>query len=120
MLLAVIPAAPIATTAVSISVVPRNIVLGITSIIQDPTEVTDSSGKYYRPVSYIYFGMNGKTPIKWRVLDADKANDGTTSGMFLLSEYVLASGVKFNADSTKENANQYQGSDAQTWCRNFV
>lgn len=94
-----------------------------TSSIKDPTEVVDvedSSKKHYTPQSYIYFGMNGTTPIKWRVLDADKANDGTTDGMFLLSEYVLAKGIQFNADQNKANASQYQGSDAQAWCSNFA
>lgn len=45
-------------------------------------------GSYYVPNSYIYFGINSEnssTPIKWRVLDANTANAGTTSGMFLLS-----------------------------------
>ncbi len=46
--------------------------------ISDSTEVIDNN----KSVSYIYFGVNSgnsNTPIKWRVLDADKANDGTTS-----------------------------------------
>ena len=65
-----------------------------TSGIKDPTEVTEEDGEHYTPNSYIYFGVNSKnngTPIKWRVLDADKANDGATAGMFLLSEYLLES-----------------------------
>ena len=92
-----------------------------TSSISNPTKATeDDEGDYWVPNSYIYFGVNGansNTPIKWRVLDADKANDGTTDGMFLLSEYLLASGVKFNDIS---NENNYQGSAAQTWCNTFV
>ena len=90
--------------------------------ISDPAKVTvDGKGDYYTPNSYIYFGVNSgdnNTPIKWRVLDADTANDGKTSGMFLLSEYLLASGVYFNSDYTNNNA--YQGSDAQRWCSNFA
>lgn len=89
--------------------------------ISDPTEVEDGQGSYYAPNSYIYFGVNSgnsNTPIKWRVLDADKANDGTTSGMFLLSEYLLASGVKFNNNT--RDGNTYQGSAAQTWCSTFA
>ena len=93
-----------------------------TSGISDPTKTTVADrGNYYAPNSYVYFGVNSgdnNTPIKWRVLDADKANDGTTSGMFLLSEYLLASGVYFNSDSSKGNV--YQGSDAQTWCSTFA
>ena len=90
--------------------------------ISDPTEEeVDGQGSYYVPNSYIYFGVNSgnsSTPIKWRVLDADTANDGTTRGMFLLSEYLLASDVQFNSNYSKGNA--YQGSDAQTWCSSFV
>ena len=90
--------------------------------ISGPTEEEeDGKGSYYVPNSYIYFGVNSgnsSTPIKWRVLDADMANDGTTSGMFLLSEYLLASDVQFNSNVSKGNA--YQGSDAQTWCSSFA
>ena len=90
--------------------------------ISGPTEEEEEGkGSYYIPNSYIYFGVNSgnsSTPIKWRVLDADTANDGTTSGMFLLSEYLLASDVQFNSNYSKGNA--YQGSDAQTWCSSFV
>lgn len=98
----------------------RSIRLG-TSGISDPTEVidqNDSNKKSYSPNSYIYFGSYNNTPIKWRVLDANKANDGTTSGMFLLSEYLLASDVVFNWSSPKKNV--YQGSDAQGWCIGFA
>lgn len=94
----------------------RSIRLG-TSGIKDPTEVidqNDSNKKSYSPNSYIYFGSYNNTPIKWRVLDADKANDGTTNGMFLLSEYLLQSGVTFAFDK-----NKYQGSLAQDWCKRF-
>ena len=90
--------------------------------ISGPTEEeVDGQGSYYVPNSYIYFGINSEnssTPIKWRVLDANTANAGTTSGMFLLSEYLLASDVQFNSNYSKGNA--YQGSDAQTWCSSFV
>lgn len=101
----------------------KSIRLG-TSGISDPTEVidqNDSNKKSYSPNSYIYFGVNSldnNRPIKWRVLDADKANDGTTSGMFLLSEYLLDSFIPFNSDINKGNV--YQGSDAQKWCKDFA
>ncbi len=89
--------------------------------ISGPTEVeVDGKGSYYAPSSYIYFGVNSgnnSTPIKWRVLDADKANDETTSGMFLLSEYLLASGVPFN---NTPDGNAYQGSKAQAWCSSIA
>ena len=101
----------------------RSIRLG-TSGISSPTEVidqNDSNKKSYSPNSYIYFGVNSldnNKPIKWRVLDADKANDGTTNGMFLLSEYLLDSFIPFNSDKNKGNV--YQGSDAQNWCTTFA
>ena len=101
----------------------RSIRLG-TSGISGPTKVidqNDSNKKSYSPNSYIYFGVNSldnNRPIKWRVLDADKANDGTTNGMFLLSEYLLASFIPFNSDINKGNV--YQGSDAQKWCTSFA
>ena len=98
----------------------RSIRLG-TSGISSPTEVidqNDSNKKSYSPNSYIYFGSYNNTPIKWRVLDASKANDGTTNGMFLLSEYLLASGSPFVWDTWKNNV--YQGSDAQGWCIGFA
>lgn len=88
----------------------KTIMLG-TSGIKDPTA---EGNTYYTPNSYIYFGVNGSEPIKWRVLDADKANDGTTSGMFLLSEHLLGS-TKFHGSS-----NVWQGSDAQKWCTDFA
>ena len=103
----------------------KTIMLG-TSGIKDPTENIDSRGKYYTPNSYIYSGKNGNTPIKWRVLDADKANNGSTDGMFLLSEHLLANGVQFEAawDSDdgdgQTNPNAWQYSDAQEWCSNFA
>lgn len=90
--------------------------------ISGPTEEEeDGKGSYYAPNSYIYFGVNSgnsSTPIKWRVLDADTANDGTTSGMFLLSEYLLASDVQFRYNESIDNA--YQGSAAQFWCGSFL
>ena len=97
-----------------------------TSGISDPTSTQDSSGTYYTPSDYVYFGVNGSDPIKWRVLDADKTNDGTTSGMFLLSEYLLDSGVVFesawNSDYNdgQTNPNEWQHSDAQNWCNTFA
>lgn len=95
--------------------------LGTGGISEPTEEEEDGKGSYYVPNSYIYFGVNSgnsSRPIKWRVLDADTANDGTTSGMFLLSEYLLASDVYFNRDYSKGTT--YQGSDAQTWCSSFA
>ena len=97
-----------------------------TSGISDSTSMQNSSGTYYTPSDYVYFGVKGNDPIKWRVLDADKTNDGTTSGMFLLSEYLLDSGVVFesawNSDDNdgQTNPNEWQHSDAQNWCSTFA
>ncbi len=93
-----------------------------TGVIIDPTATTNNVGTYHTPNSYIYFGVNSdnnNTPIKWRVLDANKANDGTTAGMFLLSEYLLASGVTFRSDAYSR-PRSYQGSSAQAWCHAFA
>lgn len=95
----------------------RSIRLG-TSGISSPSKSSSYNGITYNPNSYIYFGAYNNTPIKWRVLDANKTNAGTTNGMFLLSEYLLASDVVFNWSSPKKNV--YQGSDAQGWCIGFA
>lgn len=77
---------------------------------------------------YIYFGTfpQGDTtkpseasnrPVRWRVLD-DQTNTGE-AGFFLLSNDILGDGVSTRAVSFDESSNQWQGSDAQTWCQNF-
>ena len=95
----------------------KSIRLG-TSGISSPRVNTVRDKVVHIPNSYIYFGTYNNTPIKWRVLDASKANDGTTNGMFLLSEYLLASDLAFNWVVSKNNV--YQGSDAQGWCIGFA
>ena len=118
----------------------KAIQLGAGGIV-GPSKVTQGNDTHYNytPNSYVWFGANGAPgkPIKWRVLDAAKANDGRTAGMFLLSEHLLASGVSFQASyhyvSTEYHkgadpgdhtdcvaANVYQGSDAQEWCKGFA
>ncbi|MBR5390568.1 MAG: S-layer homology domain-containing protein [Clostridia bacterium] len=110
-------------------------------VLVGPEEKTTNEGKYYTPNSYVWFGVNGaaENPIKWRVLDAEKANDGETAGAFLLSEYLLADGVYFQekvhihsdgkyykGDGVGVNhddcvlANVYKGSDGQAWCSTFA
>ena len=79
-------------------------VLSIGGEITSPTKTTVDSGAYYTPNSYIYYGG-----YKWRVLDAYKTSDGITSGMFLLSEYLLGT-------STFGDNNTYSGSTVQNWC----
>ena len=90
-----------------------------TKAIKDPVAIKNESGTYYDPASYVYFGNNSDTPIKWRVLDADKNNAGS-DGMFLLSEHLLAKGVVFesewNDDDGQTKPNDWQNSDAQNWC----
>ena len=91
--------------------------------ITDPEAVETEPGKtYYSPGSYVWFGVNGAQdqPIKWRVLDAQTANDGTSPGLFLLSEYLLGK-TPFNFDATPpQMRNTYQGSGAQAWCLDFA
>ena len=91
----------------------KAIMLG-TNGIESPTGTEATGGQYYTPNSYIYFGSYNGTPIKWRVLDAETANDGSTDGMFLLSEYLLGT-TQFASSS-----NAWQGSTAQNWCNNFA
>ena len=95
----------------------KSIRLG-TSGIRSPKASVSRDKVAHIPNSYIYFGTYNNTPIKWRVLDANKTNVGTTNGMFLLSEYLLASGLAFNWVVSKNNV--YQGSDAQGWCIGFA
>lgn len=99
----------------------RAIHLGTNEISDPKKTVEPGEGDYYTPESYIYFGANSENnsvPIKWRVLDADRANDGKTDGMFLLSEYLLISGVKF--DYNTPGSNDYQGSVVRSWCNSFA
>ena len=61
------------------------------------------------------FGESVTKPISWLVLDADKRNDGEP-GIFLLSQYVIQrSGVPFD-----EALAEWQGSQAQQWCADFL
>ena len=91
-----------------------------TTAVEDPTDKQTGENTYYAPNSYVYFGQNGSTPIKWRVLDT-KTNTGS-EGMFLLSEHLLANGVVFeeawNSDDGdgQTKPNDWQNSDAQNWC----
>ncbi len=67
---------------------------------------------------YIYYGSYEGSPIKWRVLD-NQTNTGEP-GYFLLSEELLGSeyygGVYFSYD----DINTWQGSYAQSWCKEFA
>ena len=74
-----------------------------TSGISGPTSTQTGRGTYYIPSDYVYFGVKDSDPIKWRVLNADKTNDGTTSGMFLLSEYCLDSRVMCEKESIDDD-----------------
>ena len=99
----------------------RAIQLGTNEISDPKKTVEPGKGNYYTPESYVYFGTdsgNNSTPIKWRVLDADRANDGKTDGMFLLSENLLSGTTAFNR--WVDDGNSYQKSDAQKWCKKFA
>ena len=80
---------------------------------------------------YIYFGYweapdtyTTSGPIKWRVLDTKTNMDGATEGdgLFLLSDVLFGTGsyggVYF--DDTDPYSNAWQGSYAQSWCRDFA
>ena len=110
LLLAICLVAGLMPTAAFAADGDKTIMLG-TSGIKDPTA---EGNTYYTPNSYIYYGKNGETSIKWRVLDADKANDNSTDGMFLLSEYLLEN-TQFH-----DSSNAWQGSTAQAWCETFA
>lgn len=113
---------------------------------------------YYAPSDYIWYGAYDQNsdgaaePIQWRVLSTsgnatgknDSLSDGTKTvsndnALFLLSEYLLASGVYFqqdyhydsddsvyrkgrsHIDGTDEAlANAWQGSDGQSWAKAFA
>ncbi len=118
MVLGLMPTANIANAADTTNTTSKTIQLG-TSGLKSPTATTNEKGTYKEPNSYVYFGVNSEnnsTPIKWRVLDADKANDGETNGMFLLSEYYLSL-TRF--DPTDPYDNTYQESVAKAWCASF-
>ncbi|MGN1306712.1 MAG: DUF6273 domain-containing protein, partial [Faecousia sp.] len=123
----------ISLTAPEIPVPPDSnkpsIMIG-TGAISDPVKTTIAGkGDYWTPCSYIYFGVNSgdsSTAIKWRVLDADKAHDKSTDGMFLLSEHLLANNIPFESardyddGDGQTNQNEWQHSDAQQWCSSFA
>lgn len=97
------------------------IVLG-TGALENPfAEMTENKTNYC-PRSYVYLGTADAAPVRWRVLDAEKASDGATAGVFLLSEYTLEDGVLFHPTDGKykNGCNVWQGSTAQAWCQNFV
>ncbi len=82
----------------------RKIMLN-TSGIEGPTENEGSygsySGQYYEPNSYIYFGLyDSDNPIKWRVLDEKKANNGA-DGIFLL--FVIGKCARYNGIWVKQH-----------------
>ncbi len=69
---------------------------------------------------YIYFGEWENSPVKWRVLD-DQTNTGN-NGLFLLSDELIVThnggnigGVEFD-----DTSNEWQGSNAQSWCKDFA
>ncbi len=74
---------------------------------------------------YLYYGVDGDSPIIWRVLD-DKTNTGE-DGLFLLTEYIFFddnnSFLKFDPrvpTDTERFTNLWQGSYAQTYCNDFL
>ena len=118
MLVSIIPLAVFAEGNTTEGTKSDKMIMPGTVGISDPVKFCKEGNCYYAPSDYIWFGNNnGKEPIKWRVLDADQANNGS-KGMFLLSEYLLTDKeIYFNKSN---NSNIWQGSEAQTWCSNFA
>ena len=74
------------------------------------------SNGYYYPSDYIYFGPYQGSPLKWRVLDADKAFDKQTDGVFLLTDGLLET-MRYNPYN---GSTAWEGSEAQAWCKAFA
>ena len=67
---------------------------------------------------YIYYGSYDGSPIKWRVLD-NQTNTGEP-GYFLLSEELLGSEYYGGVYFSYEGVSTWQGSYAQSWCKEFA
>lgn len=74
------------------------------------------SNGYYYPSDYIYFGLYQGSPLKWRVLDADKAFDKQTDGVFLMTDGLLET-MRYNPYN---GSTAWEGSEAQAWCKAFA
>lgn len=74
------------------------------------------SNGYYHPSDYVYFGLYQGSPLKWRVLDADKAFDKQTDGVFLLTDGLLET-IRYNPYN---GSTAWEGSEAQAWCKAFA
>lgn len=71
-----------------------------------------------------WHGADSESNHKWRVLDADQANNGNADGIFLLSEYYLLTynnfGTMLAEDVAFDSESQvWQGSDAQNLCKDW-
>ena len=74
------------------------------------------SNGYYYPSDYVYFGLYQGSPLKWRVLDGDKAFDKQTDGVFLLTDGLLET-IRYNPYN---GSTAWEGSEAQAWCKAFA
>lgn len=74
------------------------------------------SNGYYHPSDYVYFGLYQGSPLKWRVLDADKAFDKQTDGVFLMTDGLLET-IRYNPYN---GSTAWEGSEAQAWCKAFA
>jgi len=83
--------------------------VGNTGCVQSPTKAVGISSKWRG--SQLYLGENNGSTILWDILDADRASDGTGDGMFLLSDKVLATGVKYNSAGGIGDNVEYTGSN---------
>ena len=109
---------PLAVTTVFAAGTDRAIMKSATGIESPEAERIPGKGNEatnYSPKDYVWFGSeSGTAPIKWRVLDASTTNTNK-SGMFILSESMLANNLKFN-DQGQDDSDDWQGSVAQEWC----
>ena len=67
---------------------------------------------------YIYYGSYEGSPIKWRVLD-NQTNAGEP-GYFLLSEELIGTDSHGDVYFSYDDIYTWQGSYAQSWCKEFA
>ena len=85
--------------------------------LENPTTKNVAAQTNYPINSYVYFGQRNGSNLKWQVLNNNQANDGKTSGIFLLADSVIE---KTEFGNSNDDTTPYQGSKAQKWCTSFV
>lgn len=137
----VITMVPGSAFAVTQQPAEKKIMLGTTGLNSPERVDKGPMETQYNPQDYIYFGKNqGTNPIKWRVLDATISNDGSTPGVFMVTEDLIApdkEGIPYELIYGDPNASPseiinntkrpdgtpngpWKGSLAQKWCKDFL